>query len=51
MGDRSYVGGSKSFETNPISENGLILSDCIMIILLEAFENANQWLNYDVITY
>ena len=30
------MGGSKSSETNPIPENGLILTDKIMISLLEA---------------
>ena len=49
------MGGSKSSETNPIPENGFILSDPIMIPLIEAYVsdkiNASQWLVDDVITY
>ena len=49
-----YVGGSKSSETNHIPENGLILSDKMMISLIEASVlegvNATPWLTDDVIT-
>ena len=48
-----YVGGSKSSETNPIPENGLILGDQIKILLLEAYVpdriNASPWLADDAI--
>ena len=50
-----YMGGSKSSETNPIPENGLILSDYSIILLFEAYVpdriNASPWLADDVITY
>ena len=50
-----YVGGSKSSETNPIPENGFIMSDRIMIPLIKAsvpdIINASPWLTNDVITY
>ena len=50
----TYVGGSKSSETNHIPENGLILSNKIMISLLEASVleevNASPRLADDVIT-
>ena len=50
-----YVGGSKSSETNLIPENGFILSDLIMVLLLEASLpdriNTSLWLADYVITY
>ena len=50
-----YVGGSKRSETNPILENWFILSDPIIIPLIEASVpdkmNASPWLADDVITY